>query len=56
MLKTHLLNAYLDYVNNFLSAERFAEHYGISLEMARLIISEMKEYNESLSEIKKRNK
>lgn len=29
---------YLDYVNNFLTVEKFAEHYGITLESAQFII------------------
>lgn len=29
---------YLDYVNNFLSVERFAEYYGITLHSARELI------------------
>lgn len=31
---------YLDYVNNFLTSARFAEHYGISNQLAGLIILE----------------
>lgn len=31
---------YLDYCNNFLSVERFAEHYGLWPELARGIIEE----------------
>ena len=29
---------YLDYVNNFLTVERFAEYYNLSLEQAQHII------------------
>jgi hypothetical protein len=29
---------YLDWVNNFLSIERFAEHYGITEQQAHLLI------------------
>lgn len=31
---------YLDWVNNFISIERFAEHYGISVDLATLVIKE----------------
>ena len=31
---------YLDYVNNFLTVEKFAEHYGITEEKANEIIEE----------------
>lgn len=34
---------YLDYVNNFLTVEKFAEHYGVSFQLADLIISEGRE-------------
>ena len=29
---------YLDYVNNFLTVDKFAEHYGISLRLANDIV------------------
>lgn len=41
--------AYLDYVNNFITVEKFAEHYGVSEGLARVMIEEMREYNESLT-------
>lgn len=31
---------YLDYHNNFLSMEGFAEHYGISIDLATLLVKE----------------
>lgn len=34
---------YLDYVNNFVTVERFAEHYGLSIDGANLIINQGKE-------------
>lgn len=37
---------YLDYVNNFLTVERFAEHYEVSFQLADLIISEGRERHE----------
>jgi len=55
-LKEQLHAAYLDYVNNFLTVEKFAEHYGISEEMARILISEMREYHEFLAGIEKAKK
>ena len=39
---------YLDYCNNFLTVERFAEHYHIWIELAQSIIDEQrKAYNEN---------
>lgn len=34
---------YLDYVNNFLTLERFAEHYSINEPLAREIINQGRE-------------
>ena len=31
---------YLDYLNNFLTLEKFAEHYGISVDLATLLVKE----------------
>ena len=33
-----LQEAYLDWVNNFLSIEKFAEHYGLELDEAVMVI------------------
>lgn len=33
---------YLDYTNNFLTVQRFAEYHGISEELAQMIINEAK--------------
>jgi hypothetical protein len=55
-LKEQLHAAYLDYVNNFLTVEKFAEHYGISEKMASLLILEMWEYHEFLASIEKAKK
>ncbi len=48
-LKQQMHAAYLDYVNNFITVEKFAEHYGISYFLANQMILEMREYNESLA-------
>lgn len=48
-LKQQMHAAYLDYVNNFLTIEKFAESYGISYFLANQMILEMREYNESLA-------
>jgi len=45
-LKLDIQALYLDYVNNFLTVEKFAEHYGISFQLADMIISEGKERHE----------
>ena len=31
---------YLDYLNNFLSVEKFAEYHGISVDLATLLVKE----------------
>lgn len=48
-LKEQMHAAYLDYVNNFLTIEKFAENYGISYFLANQMILEMKDYHESLA-------
>lgn len=39
---------YLDFVNNFLSVEKFAEHYGISEDTAGTILKSERELNNLL--------
>jgi hypothetical protein len=39
------INMYLDYVNNFLTVEKFAEHYQITTEKAQTILSIGKSLN-----------
>ena len=34
---------YLDYVNNFVTVKRFAEHYGLSIDGANLVINQGRE-------------
>lgn len=34
-----ILDMYLDYVNNFLTVEKFAEHYNITENLAKAIIN-----------------
>lgn len=41
-LQKALLDMYLDYVNNFLTIEKWAEHYGISENLARAVYNEFK--------------
>lgn len=48
-LKEQMHAAYLDYVNNFITVEKFAENYGISYFLAYQMILEMKNYHESLA-------
>lgn len=48
-----LIAAYLDRVNNFLTLECFAEHYGISEEFARHLIAEGKRLHEQNVELLK---
>ena len=40
MTRTNCRKMYLDWVNNFLTLERFAEHYGIDCETANHVIVE----------------
>ena len=37
-MRTRLADLFLDYFNNFLTIERFAEYYGTTLEKAQRII------------------
>lgn len=36
---------YFDYKNNFLTMEKFAEHYEFTIEQARTIVDWWREYN-----------
>ena len=42
-MKNTIEQMYLDYVNNFLTVDSFAEYYGISSNLATLIIMECRE-------------
>jgi len=42
------IELYLDYVNNFGTVERFAEHYGLSKDGANLIINQGRELNKPI--------
>ena len=42
---------YLEYVNNFLTVERFAEYYGISVQLAELLIKEGKQKQEFIASL-----
>ncbi len=53
-LKEQMHAAYLDYVNNFITIEKFAEHYGISENLARVMIGEMRDYHEFLASLTKK--
>lgn len=37
-IKSHLRDVFLDRFNNYLTDEKFAEHYGLTLEEAQLVI------------------
>ena len=45
-MKHMVITCYLDYVNNFLTIERFAEHYEITEDQAKIIIKLGKEFGE----------
>lgn len=42
MSKNELEKIYLDWANNFLTVERFAEHYGIDVKGANMLISSLR--------------
>lgn len=41
--QTELITQYLDYFNNFLTLQRFAEYYGYDCESAKIIIEKGRE-------------
>ena len=43
--KEYYIAMFLDYYNNFLTVERFAEYYNISTMYANQLIREGREYN-----------
>jgi len=47
----NLIEMYLNYVNKFLTVEKFAEWYGLDDEDAETIINLGKKYNERKSDI-----
>lgn len=52
-VKIPLVKAYLSWVNDFLTIERFAEYYGYSIDDANQIISLGKKYHEENVEFHK---
>jgi NaMN:DMB phosphoribosyltransferase len=44
--RTEIVEMYLDYVNNFISVGRFADHYDMSEEKANEVIRRGREYHE----------
>lgn len=50
-LKNELIEIYLDWVNNFLSPEGFADYYGLTEEQARTLIDLSRSiYEDSIAE------
>ena len=57
----HRMNEYLDFVNNYLTVERFAEHRGLTIDQATFLINSgrdlhearVEEYKRKQSEIRK---
>jgi hypothetical protein len=47
-----LADLYLDYINNYLTVKVFAEHPGITEELALLMLKEGREYHELRASIK----
>ncbi len=46
-MRDQLIEWYLDYVNNFISVEKFAEYYGISADQAWIVIQLGRTINET---------
>jgi hypothetical protein len=46
-LSNQLESAYLDYVNNFLSVRKFADHYGLTENEANIIIDAGRKINQN---------
>ena len=42
---------YLDWVNNFLTVERFAEYYSMTVEAAEELISEQRKINHNIAKV-----
>lgn len=50
-LKNHLADLYLEFINDFLTTERFAEYLGISVVQCRALVDLGREFhNERVSE------
>jgi hypothetical protein len=49
--ETKLIDMYLDYKNNYLTLELFAEHYQIDIDKAIIIINSGKQIYNVLSEL-----
>ena len=45
MIKNQIADIYLDYLNNFLSYDGFAEYYGLSLEFAMELLNNGRNYH-----------
>lgn len=54
IMKVFLMEYYLDYVNNYLTVEKFAEDNGITKTEAKTIIRIGKKYNNQLNILLKR--
>ena len=42
-MRQTLIDKYLDYVNNYITVSKFAEHNGISEQLANMVINEGRE-------------
>jgi hypothetical protein len=49
--ETKLIDMYLDYKNNYLTLELFAEHYQIDIDKAMIIVNSGKQIYNILSEL-----
>ena len=45
--RSYLRAVYLDYFNHYLTAEKFAEHNGLTIEQARLLLAVAKDVHEN---------
>ncbi len=49
MIKAQLQTAFLDYLNNYLTVERYAEHNGLTVEQAQQLIDLGKSVHEDIA-------
>jgi len=46
MIRQYLINIYLDYINNWLTIEKFSEFHELSIDDAKIILDMGKKYHE----------
>lgn len=51
--RRHYIQAYLDYFNNYLTTELFAEYYELTVEQAKMVLAVGKQYYTTLQAAKR---